>query len=252
MWEEYNGFDNDSAICYAQHAISIARANRNRTAEQRSTICLAQSMAVSGNYQKAFALLRSVENRLDPALLADYCRTMSLVYIWQAEFTTFEEDRAEARRHIIPLRQKIIETETDPIWLTQERALITMETSPQEALSILLPVLAQLPDSSDYVRYLANSIGSCYRHLYWQTGEQSMQDSALYYFALSAISDMQHGVMEHASLREVALILFQRGDIERAYRYMNCCIADAQHSKARLRTIEMANDMPLILNTTKK
>ena len=76
-----------------------------------------------------------------------------------------------------------------------------------------------------------------------------MQDSALYYFALSAISDMQHGVMEHASLREVALILFQRGDIERAYRYMNCCIADAQHSKARLRTIEMANDMPLILNT---
>lgn len=249
LWEEYNGFDNDSAICYAQHAISIARANRNRTAEQRSTICLAQSMAVSGNYQKAFALLRSVESRLDPALLASYCRTMSLVYIWQAEFTTFEEDRAEARRHILPLRQKIIETETDPIWLTQERALVTMETSPKEALSILLPVWAQLPDNSDYVRYLANSIGSCYRHLYWQTGEQSMQDSALYYFALSAISDMQHGVMEHASLREVALILFQRGDIERAYRYMNCCIADAQHSKARLRTIEMANDMPLILNT---
>ena len=47
LWEEYNGFDNDSAICYAQNAIRIARANHNRTAEQRSTICLAQSMAAT-------------------------------------------------------------------------------------------------------------------------------------------------------------------------------------------------------------
>ncbi len=206
-------------------------------------------MAVSGNYQKAFSLLRSVEQQLDTSLLTGYYRTLSLVYIWQAEFTTFEEDRAEARKHILPLRKKVIETENNPIWLTQERVLVTMETSPQAALSILLPVWSQLPDSSDYIRYLANSIGSCYQRLYRQTGAQPMLDSALYYFALSAISDMQHGVMEHASLREVALILFQQGDIERAYRYMNCCISDAQHSKARLRTIEMANDMPLILNT---
>lgn len=249
LWEAYNGFDNDSAISYARAAIDIAAANRDRTAGQRSTVCLAQSMAVSGNYQKAFALLHSLESDIDPSLLATYYRTLSLVYIWQAEFTTFEEDRTAAREHIIPLRKKIIETETNPIWLAQEQALTTMETSPEEALHILYPALQSLPAGSDYVRYLANSLGSCYQRLYWQDNAPAMQDSALYYFALSAISDMQHGVMEHASLREVALILFRQGDIERAYRYMNCCVADAQHSKARLRTIEMANDMPLILNT---
>lgn len=249
LWEEYNGYDNDSAICYAQYAIRLAQQQNDPIDLQRSTICLAQSMAVSGNYQKAFALLEGIEHTLSPELQAAYYRTLSLVYIWQAEFTTFEEDRIQARAHILPLREKIIATETNPVWLAQERALTTMETSPQEALDILRPAIAQLPAQSDYMRYLANSAGSCFQRLYWQTGESALQDSALYYFALSAISDMQHGVMEHASLREVALILFKQGDIERAYQYMNCCITDAQHSKARLRTIEMANDMPLILNT---
>ena len=124
-----------------------------------------------------------------------------------------------------------------------------IEYSPRDALNLLLPVYNQLSDTSDYIRFLANTLGSCYQRLFWNTNDPVMQDSALLYFAQSALCDMRHGVMEHASLREVALILFRRGDVERAYQYMNCCIQDADQSKARLRTIEMAGDMPLILNT---
>lgn len=104
---------------------------------------------------------------------------------------------------------------------------------------MLHPVLDSLPLESNYVRYLANSLGSCYRRI-------GNEDMALHYYAVSAICDIRLSVMEHSSLREVAIILFRRGDIERAYTYMNRCFHDAQFCKARLRTIEMAGDMPFI------
>ena len=139
-----------------------------------------------------------------------------------------------------------MELEPDPVWRAQEEAILQAELStPEQAIAILLPIFQALPPESDQVRFLANSLGSFYARL-------NQTDSALHYYAISAISDIHHGVMEHASLREVALILFRQGDTKRAYRYMQCCIEDAEYCKARLRTIEMAGDMPVILETYKR
>ncbi len=252
LYAAYEGFDNDSALFYAEQGCALAQACCDAVAVQRAMVCRAQCMAVAGNYRSALELLLPLRDKVLPEVANQYYKTLNLTYIWQAEFTTLQAERESARRHILPLRAYILQTETDSVWLAQETALVRMEESPAEAIRLLQPVFDHVPDTSDYVRYLANTLGSCYQRLYWQTDDRGMQDSALYYFARSALCDMQHGVLEHASLREVALILFQRGDVERAYRYMNCCIEDADRSKARLRTIEIAGDMPLILNTYRR
>ncbi len=252
LYAAYECFDNDSALYYAEQSFALAQTYCDAAAVQRATVCRAQCMAVAGNYRLALELLLPLRDKVLPEVANQYYRTLNLTYIWQAEFTTVQAERESARQHILPLRAYILQTETDSVWLAQETALVRMEESPAEAIRLLRPVYDQLPDTSDYIRYLANTLGSCYQRLYWQTDDPAMQDTALFYFAQSALCDMQHGVLEHASLREVALILFQRGDVERAYQYMNCCIEDAAHSKARLRTIEMAGDMPLILNTYRR
>ncbi len=249
LYAAYEGFDNDSALFYAEQSYRLAQKCMGTADIQRSTVCEAQCMAMAGNYGAALELLLPMQNRVLPEVANLYYKTLSLTYIWQAEFTTIQAERDSARRQILPLRSRILETESDPIFYAQEAALMRIEDSPAEAIAILRPVYRQLPDSADCIRYLANTLGSCYQRLYWQTDSEAMQDTALCFFARSAICDVQHGVLEHASLREVALILFRRGDVERAYQYMNCCIEDADRSKARLRTIEMAGDMPLILNT---
>ena len=245
LWQQYNGFNNDSALVYARKAYSLASTPEQ---QQHANIHIANSLAVGGNYTAALALLNSIDPCLYPDIANEYYKTLNLTYIWQAEFSTIADDQTRAREHILPLRHLTIASETDSAWLKQEQALTYLPHSPLQALDILLPTYRTLPANSPYIRYFANTLGSCYQHLYWQTNDPAMQDSALLYFATSAIADMQHGVLEHASLREVALILYRRGDIERAYRYMNCCIQDADQSSARLRTIEMAGDMPLILN----
>lgn len=252
LYAAYEGFDNDSALFYAEQSLLLATTYCNEAAIQQATVCRAQCMAMAGNYRSALELLLPLQPCILPEAANLYYKVLSLTYIWQAEFTTLPAEREAARQQILPLRARILQTEADPVFYAQELALMRMEASPAEAIGILLPVYRQVPDSSDCIRYLANTLGSCYQRLYWQTDDSAMQDTALYYFAQSALCDMQHGVLEHASLREVALILFQRGDVERAYQYMNCCIEDAAHSKARLRTIEMAGDMPLILNTYRR
>ena len=245
LWSQYNGFNNDSALYYAEAAAELASSVPQR---QEADIHIANCLSVGGNYTGALAMLLPMRDTLSPEVANIYYKTLNLTYIWQAEFSTVDEDQRHAREHIGPLRDLTLQTETDSIWMKQELALLEMESNPRRALGILLPTFMQLDENADYVRYLANTLGSCYQRLYWQTDDPHMQDSALYYYAVSALSDLRHGVMEHASLREVALLLFRREDIERAYQYMNCCIQDAKQSRARLRTIEMAGDMPLILN----
>ncbi|MGN0235880.1 MAG: DUF6377 domain-containing protein [Paludibacteraceae bacterium] len=245
LWQQYNGFNNDSALIYAREAYQLAQDDMQR---QHANIHIANSLAVSGNYTAALDILRTIKPDEYPEIANEYYKTLNLTYIWQAEFSTIAEEQAQAREHIVPLRYLTIRYETDSLWIKQEQALLLLSDSPQEALQLLLPAYRQLKPDNPYIRYFANTIGSCYQHLYWQYADPAMQDSALFYYATSAIADMQQGVLEHASLREVALILYQRGDIERAYQYMNCCIQDAEQSSARLRTVEMANDMPLILS----
>lgn len=237
LYHEFNGFSADSALHYARLCYDYSRTSQQR---QRAGIYIAQNLAIQGQYASAFRILSPLYNELDSINLADYFRALNLTYVWQSQFSTITEEQEFARSQIPLMRSKILACTTDSVWIAQETALMLLEQGhTQSAIDLLEPILRSLPEGSDYIRYLANSLGSCYS----RSGNEAM---ALHYFAISAISDIQLSVMEHASLREVALILFRRGDIERAYTYMNRCINDAKFCKARLRTIEMANDMPFI------
>lgn len=237
LYHEFNGFSADSAIYYAGRCTEYSRTHSQ---QQRAAIYTAQNLAIQGQYASAFRLLSPLHDQLDSTNCADYFRALNLTYVWQSQFSTIPEEQAFARSQIPAMRDSIRAYTTDSVWMAQETALMILEQGhPQEAIDLLEPILHALPEGSDYIRYLANSLGSCY-------SQSVNEDMALHYFATSAVSDIRLSVMEHASLREVALILFRRGDIERAYTYMNRCIHDAQFCKARLRTIEMANDMPFI------
>lgn len=238
LYQEFNGFSADSAIYYAGLCTRYSRMPSQR---QRAAIYTAQNLAVEGQYASAFRMLAPLQTDLDSANCGDYYRALNLTYIWQSQFSTIPEEKEFARSQIPAMRDSIRSHSKDnAIWFAQETALTLLDKGEvQQAIDLLEPILHSLPENSDYIRYLANSLGSCYVRA-------GNEDKALHYFALSALSDVRLSVMEHASLREVALILFRRGDIERAYTYMNRCVHDAQFCKARLRTIEMANDMPFI------
>ena len=71
-------------------------------------------------------------------------------------------------------------------------------------------------------------------------------DECIRYFAMSAISDIQGSVKENQSMYELAMMLYDRGDIDRAYRYIFSSIEDAAFCNAQLRVYNASRMLPVI------
>ena len=57
---------------------------------------------------------------------------------------------------------------------------------------------------------------------------------------------MKTAVREYVSLRQLAVILYQEGDLERAYRFLTIAVDDAAKSNSRQRIIELNDYYPMI------
>ena len=63
---------------------------------------------------------------------------------------------------------------------------------------------------------------------------------------MTAISDLQNATREYASLQKLAYLMYGEGDLDRAYKYLNCSMEDAVNCNARLRSFEVAQFFPII------
>jgi hypothetical protein len=66
------------------------------------------------------------------------------------------------------------------------------------------------------------------------------------YLIISATADMKSAVCEYVSLRVLATLLYQEGDIDRAYSYLKVCMDDALFCNARLRILEIFRIFPMV------
>lgn len=69
---------------------------------------------------------------------------------------------------------------------------------------------------------------------------------AEHHLILSAIDDIGNAKKVYMSLQRLAVLLFQRGEIERAYKYISCALEDINYGKARYRILDIAEYLPII------
>ena len=67
-----------------------------------------------------------------------------------------------------------------------------------------------------------------------------------HYLILSSLADLKGAVREYISLRDLALLLYREGDIDRAFRYMDCAVQDASAGSARVRSMEVGVTYPVV------
>lgn len=241
LYNRYGSLNNDSAFVYAERAYALAKEVGLEIDQQRTSIDLAYCYCLSGLYDEGYRLMPSRQEVLPEVLLNYYIAQCSFLQ-WQSEFTTIPKLKAERLRQSKCYHDSILLTDSNPLHQLQERVQIEGMMSRQEALSKLEHTIDSLPASEDYIRYMALMVGTIYEEL-------QQPDSAIVYYTISAISDMQHGILEHASLQRVAALLFEKGSVERAYRYMDCCLKDAHQSGARLRALELQENLDVIMAT---
>tara|TARA_R110002050_G_scaffold249661_4_gene387522 strand:- start:46262 stop:47638 length:1377 start_codon:yes stop_codon:yes gene_type:complete len=66
------------------------------------------------------------------------------------------------------------------------------------------------------------------------------------FLILSAISDIQASVKDNASMANLAVILFEEGDVERAHKYIGFSFEDAKFYNSKLRFLDISNVLPVI------
>ena len=86
-------------------------------------------------------------------------------------------------------------------------------------------------------------VASTLAYFYWKSGQPQQQE---HYLLLSAICDMRGAILENNALRELASILMERGEHQRAYRYLQRASNDAQQYGSRLRSMQVARMAPII------
>jgi tetratricopeptide (TPR) repeat protein len=92
---------------------------------------------------------------------------------------------------------------------------------------------------ASYYGIATSSLG----YIYQLTG---YEDKAVEYLAKAAIADIKRSTKETVALRNLANILFENGQVSRAYKYIIIALDDATYHNARHRKIEIARVLPII------
>lgn len=247
LYLHYKAFNTDSARHYNLLFLQAARHPQwgSQEAVQRAQLYDVQCLSVNGMYNQAWNLITPLEEHLLAANKRLYYSTKCELYVWESSFSSIDNAYEQRRADILACRDSTIAHSTDPLDALHERAIIARETDLRASNALILSVIDTLSIDNPWTRHYAYLAGMNYEWL-------GQRDSMIHYYALSATADMEQGILEHAALRTLAHHLYAEGDIARAYNYMRVCLSDAQTCNARLRMVEIAREMPFILDAYHK
>lgn len=247
LYLHYKAFNTDSARHYNLLFLQAARHPQwgSQEAVQRAQLYDVQCLSVNGMYNQAWNLITPLEEHLLAANKRLYYSTKCELYVWESSFSSIDNAYEQRRADILACRDSTIAHSTDPLDALHERAIIARETDQRASNALILSVIDTLSIDNPWTRHYAYLAGMNYEWL-------GQRDSMIHYYALSATADMEQGILEHAALRTLAHHLYAEGDIARAYNYMRVCLSDAQTCNARLRMVEIAREMPFILDAYHK
>lgn len=238
--DQYKTYIADSALYFAQEQLRLAE----QVGEDidKSRMLLAEIRIITGMYRESMDLLAEVDRgSLSESSLGDYYHLYQNLYGAMRDYAIGEELQREYERKMALYQDSLLmlspKGSDDYVLVKADQWMRQGEY--QRALELLLPYYATLDTDSREMGYTAYAVANVYRHM----GEKEKEKD---YLIVSALSDLKCGVKEYISLRELATLLYEEGDIRRAYTYMRRAMEDAAFCNARLRTIEVSQVLPII------
>lgn len=233
---EYKPFILDSAIVYTKRNIEIAKQLDSNEWFYESTLNLAVLYSMTGMVVEASDLLRNIPvDKLSEGLKIKYFDTYKHFYNYYLHQSEYYKKYHSAYRDTL-LALYSPESTGYKMLYTEK---LTESGQTQQAREILSEMLKSANEENSWRAILAYKIGETYE------AENNYEEQKKYY-AISAISDVKNATKENTSLRALALALYETGDIDRAYSYIQLSMEDAIFSNAQLRTIEANNIFPVI------
>lgn len=240
LFKDYLHYQADSSLFYIDEKIRLLSSMERPDLNAEILINRAEVLGVMGMYTEALEQLEQVNSRtLDLKALNYYYRVYCACYGWLADYTTSRAVKQKYRQQANVYRDSIlsvISQDLDKDIVQAERYLMKGEVA--KSISMLKELLEKYPDRRQkaYIHYI---LSDAYERM-------DNLDLQIYYLAKTAIIDLKSSIREYASLQKLAYQVYATGDIDRAYKYLNCSMEDAVACNASLRYIEVAQYFPII------
>ena len=243
IFNEYEAFICDSAYVYSQLSLHLAEQTGNVFWQNESKLQLANILTISGMYTEAVDILASInKSELTGEQIVSYYTRYYHAYAEWSEFAEYEY-AAEYKRlgkvyqdsMLSVLHPNSFEYTIESAWryITQREY--------DKAKELLFSFLPKVEKNTRNYSIITSIIGI----LYWYTNDMEKHNE---YLAISAVSDIKASVMETTSLRSLANLLYNKGELERANSYIKKSLKDANFYNARLRSIQISRLYPYIEN----
>lgn len=242
MFGEYHSYNTDSAYVITMRQEELGRLAGDRNLILNARMNRANIFAVTGMYHESLGLLDSLSSAdLPDYLRAYYFHTKRTVYGYLGEYAAFAAEKEHYQRLTDLYRDSLLmENEPNSLFYTLIRAdQLNVHGRPREAIDMLSGFMAENDLTEHDKAICAWTLSESYSKI-------NDRDNQKTQVLISAISDMKSAVREYIALRQLALILYQEGDLDRAWRFLSIAVDDAAKCNARQRIVELNDSYPMI------
>lgn len=242
LYQEYEAYICDSARYYINRNIEMARRMQNKEWLEESKLKKAHILATSGLYAEGVELLKSIDKRtLSPQLLSDYYTAFENIYLYHAEYAQDDEFMPDYLVQMGRYRDSILQVvpEGSYRYIITKGPVLVDNQQLQAAEQLLTGYLPKLRDDNRNYAILTSILAFIYQY----DNKPLLRKEFL---ARSALADIKAVVKENNSLRALAELLYEEGQLERANNYMKQSMTDATFYNARLRNVQASKMLPII------
>ena len=242
LFDEYRAYNLDSSFVYAQRKEELARRLNKQDYLDDSAMNMAEVMGTTGMYKEALELLGGIDKKTLPGYLYGYYYHLyRTIYGLMGDYAVTEEAKNEYYRMTDLYRDSLLQVNASDslghVLVMADKCIVHAQYD--EAIRMLAEYYGK-PSLDEHAQAMITYTISEGCRL---KGDKEGQK---HYLALSAIADLKSAVKEYVSLRKLASLVYEAGDIDRAYNYLKCSLEDATLCNARLRTLEILQVFPII------
>lgn len=250
IYQEYKAFDSDSALVWLEKLDKLAIKNNYKDELIRNKIEKAYILAATGLLVESLQIFESIDtSHLSDDLAKLYYGNKSYLFSHLHQYAMCHNTdikpgmvhyyQVQQLSYIDSIQKMNKQGDEDYLWNLAWKYRETDSLTHYRRM--LEDDLKDKPFTDRKDAMLLYALG----HLYSEERDNTGKINALAY---SAMADLRCANREIASLQELAQLLFQMGDIDRTYSYINLSLKNAQTYKARIRAVEIANIMDTVYN----
>lgn len=236
LYDESYVFDSDLAMSCVLQNLEIAKQLDDHTLVVEWTIKESFILAATGLLKEALDVISPLDiSDLPNSIKIAYYSQMNYLYSHFAQYSGSGalQDQYNALERVYNDSVHQIITRDDPDYLWHD-VWYKINTGDLESTRELLRVKTDMSSMNTREDAMgAYALASIYRNA-------DDEDMCMRYLAKSGIADLRASNKDIASIQELAEMLLERGDITRAYIYMNVCLQTSQEYHNRVRSVSIA------------